>query len=345
MSKIIDNDLKYILNETKSLLNEVNGKTIFITGGTGFFGKWLLDFFLYLNNNTKIKCQLIVLSRNPNEFLKEYNKFNVPFIQFLKGDILTFDYNQLTNIDYIIHAATDADAKLNSENPLLMLETITIGTKRILDFAKNQENLKSFLLTSSGAIYGKQPQNIAKTKETDSFPIDINTSTSAYAEGKRIAELYSAIYSSQHNVPIKIARCFAFVGPYLPLDKHFAVGNFISDVLSKRETLIKGDGTALRSYMYASDLVIWLLTILIKGENNVPYNVGSDVAISIFDLATLVNKNQIEPKEIKVLGLKDNNRPIEQYIPSITRGIETLNLKLTVSLEEAIQRTLQFHQE
>jgi dTDP-glucose 4,6-dehydratase len=99
----------------------------------------------------------------------------------------------------------------------------------------------------------------------------------------------------------------------------------------------------MRSYLYASDLVVWLLTILLKGEINVPYNVGSDLAISIVDLAILVNSFQSNKKEVKIIGL-NNNKPREQYVPDISRSIKSLNLQLTVSVEESIRRTIQFHQ-
>ena len=125
------------------------------------------------------------------------------------------------------------------------------------------------------------------------------------------------------------------------MDKHFAIGNFINDVLSDREIVIKGDGTPLRSYMYATDLVVWLLTILLKGEVNKPYNVGSDKSISILDIALLVNGFQKSNKEVRVLSAR-NDRIREQYIPDLTRSIETLNLKISVNIKESIRRTLEF---
>ncbi len=198
------------------------------------------------------------------------------------------------------------------------------------------------MLTSSGAVYGKQPEQITHIKESEGFPLDINNPNSAYAEGKRLAELYCSIYSKQYNIPVKIARCFAFVGPYLPLDKHFAIGNFISDVLKNQDIVIKGDGTPLRSYMYASDLIIWLLTILIKGDINSPYNVGSDKAISILELANEVNKFQSCEKKVKVLGLK-KDKPIEQYVPDIQKTKTKFNFGEGISLRESIYKSIKFN--
>ena len=346
MNRISQIDLEVILEHTKKNLAEnfEVGSNIFITGATGFFGKWLLESILYLNQELGLNAGVYALSRNPEVFLDQFPFFkNLSCISWIKGDIKDFKFPE-QKFDYIIHAATEADAKLNAENPLLMLDTITEGTKRVLELARIQTGLKSMLLTSSGAIYGKQPENITHIKETNSFPIDINNPSSAYAEGKRLAELYCSIYAKQYNIPVKIARCFAFVGPYLPLDKHFAIGNFISDVIANREIVIKGDGTPLRSYMYATDLVVWLLTILLKGEINKPYNVGSDKSISILDIALIVNSFQAVEKEVKVIGVT-NNQPRDLYIPDIKRSIETLDLQITVSIEESVRRTLQFQRQ
>jgi len=346
MKRIPEKDIKTILTHTRKIFQEnfVKGSSIFITGATGFFGKWLLESLLFLNKELKLNVNICALSRNPEIFLKQLPFYkNENCITWIKGDIKTFEF-PTKQYDYIIHAATDADAKLNKESPLLMLDTITEGTRRILEFARNQSGLKAILLTSSGAVYGKQPEYITHIKETDSYHIDINNPGSAYSEGKRLSELYCSIYAKQYNIPVKIARCFAFVGPYLPLEKHFAIGNFISNVLLNQDIIIKGDGTPLRSYMYASDLIIWLLTILLKGEINVPYNVGSDQAISILDLALLVNNFQSSTKEVKVIGLR-NSQPREQYVPDITRSVAKLHLQLTTGVEESIYNTILFHQQ
>jgi len=346
MDGISVKDLKIMLAQIQklSINNSIKGSRIFISGATGFFGKWLMEYFLYLNKELNSDIKICALSRDPEKFLDLYKFFkNIKCITWVKGDIRTYKF-PLQQFDYLIHAAADADAKLNAEDPLLMLDTIIEGTKRIMEFAKTQSEIKGILFTSSGAVYGRQPENITHIREKDCFYLDINSPVSAYAEGKRMAELYCSIYAKQYNLPIKIARCFAFVGPYLPLDKHFAIGNFIANVLSKQDIIIKGDGTPLRSYMYASDLITWLLTILVKGEVNTPYNVGSDRAISISDLALLINSLQSHPKKVKIYGHK-NEQPLEQYVPDITKCRENLNLELTISLEESITRTILFHKQ
>lgn len=340
MKRISEEDLSHIYNNTHGLWNALRSKRIFITGGTGFFGKWLLKSFLFINEKLSLNAHVCVLSRNPEAFLNEYPFFQDFSINFIKGDIQTFDFPP-GDFHFVIHAATDADAQKNIDNPLLMLETITLGTKRILEFAK-QKSVESFLFTSTGAVYGKQPSAVTHIRENEGYPIDINKPQSAYAEGKRLAELYCSIYYSHYQLPVKIARCFAFVGPYLPLNKHFAIGNFILNALKGEDIIIKGDGTPYRSYLYAADLAIWLWTILLKGENNTPYNVGSD---EDYDLKTIAHLfTEINPSiSVNILSKPVLDKPGERYVPDITFIRQKLGLDVQVNLVEAIKRTLAFY--
>jgi dTDP-glucose 4,6-dehydratase len=339
MKRLPVEDLEHIFQNTQGVWESFREKSIFLTGGTGFFGKWLLESFIYANEKLNLNARLTTLTRNPESFLLEFPFYNQYYnsIKFVKGDILSFDFNLEDKFQYIIHAATAASESLNKGNPLLMLDTITLGTRRVLDFAIAQP-IESFLFVSSGAIYGKQPFDVSHINESQSFKIDINNPNSAYAEGKRIAELYCSTYFHKLNLPVKIARCFAFVGPYLPLDTHFAIGNFINNVLKNEDIVIKGDGSTMRSYMYASDLMIWLWNILINGKFNEPYNVGSDESISISELAKLISKFD---SDIKVLILNEIIGG-SIYTPEI-RHAKKIGLKINVNLESSISKTIDFY--
>ena len=345
MNCISETDLKYILSSTSKILDEdfIKGSSIFITGATGFFGKWLLESFIYLNKELSLDVNICALSRNPENFLQQFPFYkSEKCLTWIKGDIRTFEFPK-EQFGYIIHAATDADANLNAEHPLLMLDTITEGTRRILEFARKQSEIKAFLLTSSGAVYGKQPENITNIGETDSFYIDINNPVSAYAEGKRLSELYCSIYAKQYNIPVKIARCFAFVGPYLPLDKHFAIGNFIRDGLNGQNITIIGDGSPLRSYMYAADLVIWLWALLLKGNSGEAYNVGSDKPITIKELAMKV-AGFFPGISVNILNQIRTTDRIQNYIPDVSKFKKKFNFIEDIELENAIQKTISHYQ-
>ncbi len=341
MKRIPLEDLEYIFQNTKDIWEPLRGKSIFLTGGTGFFGKWLLESFIYVNKKLDLNAKIISLSRNPELFIQEYPFYNAHTnsVKFVKGDILTFDFKIDEEVQFIIHAATAASDSLNKYNPLLMMDTITLGTRNVLDFALTQP-IKGFLFVSSGAVYGKQPFDVSNIQETDSFKIDINNSNAAYSEGKRIAELYCSTYFEKNNLPVKIARCFAFVGPYLPLDTHFAIGNFINNVIKNEDIVIMGDGSTTRSYMYASDLSIAIWKILLIGNNNKPYNVGVDKAYSLKEIASILKKNH--GNEVQILNMnKDLSKNI--YVPNIDTLINELKIKQFVQIEEAIQKTINFN--
>lgn len=335
-------DLALILTHTNTCWDGMKNKTIFISGGTGFFGIWILMSFIYINRKLDIGSKIILLTRDKNKFLKSYpwiEKYNE--ISFLEGDIANFDFIS-GNIDYIIHAATEASVKLNLEEPLTMFETVVNGTKRILEFGKIKK-VKSFLLTSSGAVYGKQPSEIENIEEDYiGAPITFDAG-SVYGEGKRMSEVLCAIYHKQYNLPVKIARCYAFIGPFLPLDSHFAAGNFIKNLLEGEDLIIEGDGTPYRSYMYAADLMIWLWTILFKGENNRPYNVGSSIPITIKELAELVSQIDLNSPINIVLKTAESDKPPLRYVPGVNRAEKELKLKLYTDLKKSIEKTIKFN--
>ena len=340
MKRLPVEDLEHIYQNTQDIWESFRGKSIFLTGGTGFFGKWLLESFLYVNEKFALNATITTLTRNPEIFLMEYPfyKNHSNTIKFVKGDILNYDFKLDEKFQFIIHAATSSDEKINLSNPIILADSIIKGTKNILNFA-TKNPINSFLNISSGAIYGNQPAEVSKIKESDCFSIDLYNPKASYYESKRASEMYTSLYYEQYNLPVKTARCFAFVGPYLPLIKHFAIGNFISDVLNEKNIIVRSNGGSIRSYMYMSDLVIWLLTILIKGDNNTPYNVGSDRPVKIKELAKMISDNT----NSKVI-IEDVNKQFAEniYIPSIENSV-SLGLSVKISLKESIDKTIKFY--
>ncbi|TXJ39513.1 NAD-dependent epimerase/dehydratase family protein [Brachyspira aalborgi] len=333
MNKIIEEDTNFIFIQLKNIidLSKLNNSNILITGGTGLFGKSILDALIFMHNFYEFK--ITVLSRNKNNFLFNYPKYNLEFINFISGDIRNFDCKR-QDFDYIIHAATPASAKLEEENPKEMYSVILEGTKNIIDIAKNM-NVKKLLFTSSGAVYGEQYQSIKSFKEDyQGIPITY------YGKAKKISE---NIFLNS-NINVSIARCFAVTGPYLNLNIHFAIGNFIKDAIENRDIIINGDGRPLRSYLYTADLVIWLLAILLKSENKSIYNVGGRNGISIYDLAKKVSKqvNNYTGK-VDILTKYNYNYPTPKYIPNNKKIIKELGVKENYTLDEAIKRTIDWN--
>jgi len=321
---------------------KARGQSFFITGGTGFFGMWLLESFAHANDTLDLGARATVLTRDPAAFaLKAPHLAGRSDLTFIQGDVRTFTF-PAGQFGYIIHAATEASAKLNEEAPHEMLDAIIGGTRRVLEFAA-QCGVKKLLLTSSGAVYGRQPPDLSHMPEDYLGAPDPLLPGSAYGEGKRVSEHLCSVHARQHGYEVKIARCFAFVGPHLPLDAHFAIGNFIRDALAGGPIRVGGDGTPYRSYLYAADLAIWLWTILLRGEHARAYNVGSDEALSIAELAQRVAKLCPPIQPINIAHIPALNTATTRYVPSISRATTELELRSHIPLHDALVRTRRWH--
>lgn len=334
-------DLEYVLSRTEPLWREMRHRRIFITGGTGFFGCWLLETFLAANRAFNLRAQAVVLTRSPGRFRSfSPHLANDPAIELLTGDVCDFVF-PAGEFPFVIHAATESVPRQTANRPDRMLSTIVDGTRRCLEFAQSHKTTK-FLLTSSGAVYGPQPPEITHIPEDYTGPSVLTGPNSAYTEGKRIAESLCT-QAARTGLECKIARCFAFVGPHLPLNAHFAIGNFIRDAMRGGPIEIQGDGTPRRSYLYAADLAIWLWTMLFRAPLARPFNVGSDKDFSIREIAAEVAA-VINPNiEIRVAKSAQPSAPIQRYVPSVQRAKNELGLSPGIALPDAIRRTADWH--
>ena len=335
-------DLEHVLDHTGDVWADLRGERIFITGGTGFIGAWLLESLLWANRRMNLGVRCTVLTRDPRAFAARLPHLACnQAVTLHTGDVRSFQFPD-GGFGHIIHGGVDASDKLNREEPSTMLETIVDGTRQALNFAETA-GARRFMLLSSGAVYGRQPAGLSHVPETHLGGPDPTDARSAYAEGKRLAELLCTLHARKTGACCTIARCFAFVGPYLPLDTHFAIGNFIHDCLHGRPIEIRGDGTPMRSYLYAADLVIWLWTILVHGESCRPYNVGSDRALSIAEIASTVAANLRPSAAIRILGTPCPGAVPERYIPETSRVRGELGLREHVKLDDAVRRTAEWH--
>lgn len=330
-------DLDHVLEHTEAVWREMAGASVFITGGTGFFGLWLLESLAWANARLKVGVRATVLSRDPATFsLRAPHLAANDSINLLGGDIRDFDF-PTARFTHVVHAAFDSGRTI--ANPLAAFDTLVIGTRRVLEFAATQP-LQRMLFVSSGAVYGPQPADSEHVPESYRGGPDPLSPASAYAEGKRVGEFLCSL-AAANGLPVSIARCFAFMGPGLPMDSHFAAGNFLRDAHQGRDIVVKGDGTPLRSYLYAADLAIWLWTILLRGKPGRAYNVGSDQAISIGDLAGLIGAQSPQQSKVRILG-KSAGGPPERYVPGIGRAAKELGLSPRISLRQGIEQTLKW---
>ena len=296
---------------------------IFITGGTGFFGKSILDYRLRHAEFLR-DAKLTILSRDPEGFVAANPLLaRQDGVSFIQGDVRNFAFPK-QSFDSISHAATSAVTTLSDEE---MTSTIMDGTRHVVNFAKACK-AKQILFTSSGAVYGPQTAAVDETAAT--------SPNTAYGRGKLAAERICC----ESGIAAKIARCFAFTGPYLNRRIHFAIGNFIQACIDNRPIVISGDGTPFRSYLYADDLVEWLFAVLERGEPNRPYNVGSPDGLSIRKLAEAVRDALGTTNEIIVKGTPMADVKPSVYVPVTTRAETELGLTVRTNLSAAIRQSI-----
>jgi dTDP-glucose 4,6-dehydratase len=329
-------DLDHVLEHTAADWAEMRGQRLFITGGTGFIGCWLLESLLWANDRLDLDASAVVLTRDPAAFARKAPHLaGHRAVRLHAGDVRSFEYPRGA-FRFLVHAATESSTTLNADDPLTMLDTIVRGTERALNFA-HQSGVEKFLFTSSGAVYGRQPPELSHVSEDHTGGPDSTDPRSAYGEGKRVAEHLCVLHHCRYGIQSKIARCFAFAGPYLPLDAHFAFGNFLHDGLKGGPIRVQGDGTPYRSYLYAADLAIWLWTVLFRGTPGRAYNVGDDRPVSIAELACQVAVHF--GTTAQVAREASPGKPAERYVPDVCRARDELGLRTWISLEGAIART------
>lgn len=344
------NDLSDILEFSKGSLQILKGTKVFVTGGTGFFGKWIMQSLIEANQRLSLNLEIVLLLRNPEKTSIEQPWLKSKCVRLYQGDILNFEIlNEKFN--FIIHAATSADARLYASSPDLMADIIVDGTKQVLRQAKQSLELgqkSQLLFVSSGAVYGKQSHLVTHVEENSETGPDVTNIGNSYAEAKRMAEMYCQFSLKKDEIHLGIARAYAFFGPYLPLDLHFAAGNFTSDILNSKTIIIKADGSPYRSYMYPTDLVEWLFKILTEVKNGQAYNVGSPERFQIKEFANLLDQSRasigrtLNPgqKGVDIQGSPIPDHLRNDYVCSVKKAERELGLKIRVDLKNATQRTL-----
>ena len=322
-------------------------KKILIIGGSGFFGKSFLK--LFINKSLEKWCisDVFIMSRNPGVLNKVFGKKNLKNVTLLKSDISKV--KDLPLCDYIIHAATstDIDLRTNKKNfhniKNLNMESIS-NFLRIVKKKKFQKT--KIIYMSSGAVYDKN-KILKKIKETD--PISSIANFNAYNHNlyqyiKIKSENLIFNFNQKLKMKIVIARCFAFVGEFLPLNRNYFIGNLFFSTLKKKPMTITSSNLkkVFRSYLHADELVEWIMTILVRANNKTEvFNVGSDQSISLFNL-TQFFKYFYHLKNIKNTFNKNNKKlNVDFYIPSINKIKKRLKIDVRISLKKSIRKTYQ----
>jgi nucleoside-diphosphate-sugar epimerase len=331
-----------LLPRLHQCFTDIDGARILLTGGTGFVGKWMLQTAKIAQENSATKIEIVIPTRRlSSDHVQTAIAIGCPHVSWIEADFIN-DQPDFGHIDMIIHAATPASAELNESNPIDMTRINTQSMQAALKFA---ENRVPFLFTSSGAVYGNQPQSVAHISEMQDRPF--SELTSAYAKGKQLAESMCLQAAKEGSCTPVIARLFAFSGHYLPRDTHFAIGNFVQNVIDRKPIHINSDGQARRSYLYGADMAIWLWSALAKRSSPHPLHIGSEHSVSILELAQAVARVSTTElnfvPEIKVANPSANSEKFHQYIPSNSATKSYLNVQEWTSLETGIALMIRDH--
>ncbi len=338
-------DLELVLSRTPEFWSRFKGARLFITGGTGFIGSWLLEVIQRANLQLGASIEVVVLSRDPaRAHAAAPHLFDGPYIRLCKGDVADF-IAPAGSFDLCIHAAADVGDKAKARAYREVFDGAFFGTRRVLDFVSSS-GVQHFLLASSGAVYGPQPPDLLHLTEDFGGAPDCLAVGAAYGNGKRVAEWLTAEASARGTFNAAIARIFALVGPNIPLDGPLAAGNFVRDAVNRKAIQIEGDGKPLRSYLYIADACVWLLKIMMDGRSCLPYNVGSERAIAMSELAARIASLAHMPAELVVragvLEAIGNGLP-PRYVPDTARARLGLTLAEYTSLEGALIKTIEWN--
>jgi dTDP-glucose 4,6-dehydratase len=334
--KISGSDLQEIFDNSISFFDKCKGKSIFISGGSGFFGKWLISSILYANKFLDEKIHIKTITRNLDRFKNNYPDLsNSSQLTLLEGDLASLE-NIEVEVDYFIHCAANVITSNSTSDRASYIQKEKENTDNVLSFCK-RNNVKRIIFTSSGAVYGNK-NNLTHPSKEDSSP---EGELTPYGESKLISEELISTFCINNQIEFNTARCFAFLGGYIPLEGSFAAGNFINNMLSDKDIIINSDGQALRSFMYMTDLCIALFKLLSCAESGLVLNVGSSKEVSIKDLAFEIVK--YSPKAKVIINKKELSETYNKYIPDMNRASNIMNIKCHVSFSEAVKRTIAFY--
>jgi len=340
---VIANDLREITSEMD--FSALYGSRILVTGASGFLAAYMIKTLLYLNDeDPSRKIEILALARNRE-------RAELRFRQYLnRSDFKLLIQNVETpiqfegDLNYIIHAASQASPKYFGTDPVGTLSANVFGTYQLLQLA-TQKKCRGFLFFSSGEVYGQVPESKIPTKETDYGYLDPTQTRSCYGESKRMGENLCVSYSHQFGVPAKIVRPFHTYGPGFSLSDGRVFADFVSDIINGRNIQLKSDGSAVRPYCYLTDAVRGFYTVLLKGAVGEAYNIGNDkTEVSVLELAKIL-VGLFPEKKLGISRVPDHKpseylkSPIVRNCPDISKA-KSLGWNPTISIQDGFKRTV-----
>jgi len=339
---LITNDCKSSYSEFSSKLEKLKGKTLLITGGTGFLGSWVCEMVHYMNTFHKADINLFIMARDKERF--ENNFLHIKDAQFICSDIRN-NIDLPKDINYIIHAASNPDNRFHASRPFESMTTVAEGTSAIFQSAERLSSLENIVNIGSSAVYSETLKDGESFSEDYLGPLYDNKLSNSFLEANRYSESLCAAARSELHLPIVAIRPFTFCGAYQSIDSPWAINNFINDAIHKRPIRIHGDGKVVRSYMYGSDLAIWTLIIMLNSKNGQVYNVGSGDGYTLKEIADKVASN-FDPVSSVVTNTSithENNHSV--LLPDVTKAEKEFGLRQVIGIDKSIKRTVEWHKD
>lgn len=343
MNKIIEEDLFNILSDTNIEWSKFKDSTFLITGANGMLPAYLVFTLLKLNEIHNYNIHVIALIRNEKKARLKFERYlNDSHLDFIVQDVCEpIHINR--NVDYIIHAAGQANINFYETDPVGTINVNVIGTINTLKLAYEKQ-VKSYLYFSSGEVYGRIAPEKCPFNEQDYGYIDLLNVRNCYGESKRLGENLCVAWHEQYNVPTKIVRIFHTYGPGLDLNDPRIFAYFCKKIIANENIVLKSDGSAIRTFCYISDAIKAYFKILLDGGSPEAYNVTNpNCEISIWELANLVvslyPKKNTKAQRMETCKNKDYS-PIQISIPDCSKILQ-LGWSPSVTLSEGFLRTIE----
>jgi len=329
IDKIVEKGVEEVVSELNA---DLYGRSILITGGSGFIGSWLCDILVRLG--ARVTClDNLSSGRTANiDHLLSNNNF-----RFIKADVV--EWIPRGEFDMIIHAASLPAPEHYIEKPVEAILPNTLGLMKLLEYARKTDS--RILFTSTSEVYGDS--SVIPTPESFWGCVNPIGPRSCYDESKRMAEALCMAYHRQYGVDVRIARIFNTYGPRLDPGAKYArvVSRFIMQALKNEPITVHGDGKQTRSFCYVTDTVACLIKMLIKENiNGAVINVGNPQEITILELAKLIKRLTKSTSPIIFTSPRPDDP--RRRCPSIDMAKKILGWEPKVSLKDGLKHTIEW---
>lgn len=341
-NSIVTDDLKYIADQGLpwELLKD---KTVLISGASGFLPAYMAETFLYLNETRQLNIKVIGLVRNLENARKRFlhHKDNKK-LQLVFQDVCDpFKINE--DVNYIIHAASNATPRVFKTDPVGTISPNVIGTANLLKLAV-EKKVEKFMFFSTSGVYGFVDQSCYPLKEDCFGSLNPTELASCYLESKRMGENMCIAWMHQYGVPIVIVRPAITYGPGVKLDDGRSFADFISNVVNYQDIVLFSEGKVIRNFCYIADATLGFFIVLLKGQVGEAYNVATDHEISIADLAKKLAEDVFPERKLKVIMKVDSSKKYLRMdflrtTVDITK-LKALGWKLSFNINEGFRRTV-----